>query len=243
MNVPLLQWRTCPEIKLLAKNKMRTVEFFEHEGKRYFLKRYHYAQRGLGLEECKGLQLVKDLGIRVPNVVAAGKGYFLSEEVEGSRSVEDFLESLGAHQPVPRALLESVAQTVKRLHDAKIAHKDLYLGHLFWDERERQITLIDLARARRHRIFFLRWRIKDLASLLFSSSLLKRPMRDKIHFFKMYRNCGRLRTMDKWMLRLVQRKAQRIARHTARVLNKRSVKDEVRQDTPHNSIQRILSNV
>ena len=227
----------------IAKNARRSVHVFDWQGRRYFFKCHLQAgSRGLGIREWVWNGRFADLGIPVAKAVAAGESFFISEEIQGAQSVEKILDMLGQKGGracrVPWALLKETAQIVATMHAARIAHKDLYLGHFFWDEATGRLSLIDLARAQRHSLFFSRWRVKDLASLLFSSSLLNVSLRDKIRFFHAYRKKRPLRIADWLMILWVQRKARRIALHTQKTL--RMTMDELRQDTPHNTPVRVL---
>ena len=226
--------------KLLARSSRRSVEVFSWQGNRYFFKWHHAAEGGgLGLREWEATARLGALGVPVAKAAAAGDSFFISEELAGAISLEEWLESRGdPRTSLPRRLIRDTAAIAAALHKARIAHKDLYLGHFFYDPASGTISLIDLARARAHRWFFLRWQVKDLAALLFSSSLLNVPPRDKIYFFHAYLGRNKLRTMDRLLARLAQRKARRIARHTARALRK-CPGGELRQATAHNALDRI----
>lgn len=226
---------------LLAKSPRRSVEVFTWQGKRYFFKWHHAAEgRGLGLREWEATIRAGSLGIPVPKAAAAGDSFFISEALPGAISLEDWLEAESTRRTrIPRPLIQDAAAIAAALHKARMAHKDLYLGHFFYDAETGTVSLIDLARVQEHRWFFPRWRVKDLAALLFSSSLLNVAPRDKISFFHAYLGRNKLRTGDRKLALRVQRKARRIARHTARTLRK-SPGGELRQATPHNALDRVV---
>ena len=86
--------------------------------------------------------------------------------------------------------LAAVAQLVARMHSRRIAHRDLYLCHLYWDESASALSLIDVARARPRRWRWRRWQVKDLAALWASA----RPWlseQSALRFLVLYlRACG-----------------------------------------------------
>ncbi len=133
---------------------------------------------------------------------------------------------------VRRGLSRTLAQVVARLHDNRLIHRDLYLAHVFIDDRlgadfaDPSLTLIDLQRVFRPWLAGLwgaipgagwwRWVVKDLASLNYSTPADAASTADRVRWFKQYRGVDRLGRGDKLLLRWVTRKTRRIARHDAR---------------------------
>ena len=74
-----------------------------------------------------------------------------------------------------------------------------------------ELVLIDLMRLKHSRLS--RWRIKDLAQLLFSSDLPGITRTDRFRFFKQYLGLRRLDATARRLLRRVQRKAALYHRH------------------------------
>ena len=75
------------------------------------------------------------------------------------------------------------------------------------------LVLIDLMRLKQSRL--ARWRIKDLAQLLFSSDLPGITRTDRLRFFKKYLGIRRLDGDARWLLRRIQWKASLYHRHNA----------------------------
>jgi heptose I phosphotransferase len=65
-----------------------------------------------------------------------------------------------------------------------------------------------------------RWRIKDLAQLLFSSDLPGITRTDRLRFFKKYLGIRRLDADARWLLRRIQWKASLYHRHNATLARK-----------------------
>lgn len=107
-----------------------------------------------------------------------------------------------------------LARQVRRLHAAGLHHQDLYLCHLLLTpDRPEEITIIDLGRVRRHRSLPLRWIIKDLSQLHFSSP--RATLTERLRFLREY--LGRhLNSADRSLVARVLRKSLQISRHTRR---------------------------
>jgi heptosyltransferase-2 len=114
-----------------------------------------------------------------------------------------------------RELIKKVAELVRRLHEAGLFHRDLYLAHIFLgkdDTGQERLSLIDLQRIFRPLICKRRWQVKDLAQLYYSGrEFFSRT--DIIRFLHTYLQKELLSAQDKTLARAVYRKAQRIARH------------------------------
>src|SRR5260370_24781887 len=98
-----------------------------------------------------------------------------------------------------KGLVAELARLARELHDRRFFHKDLYLCHFFiprtdlhrlvdWRGR---VYLIDLHRLAHHPWTWLRWQVKDLAQLLYSSELDGVEPRDRVLFCRLYRGPAR----------------------------------------------------
>jgi len=128
---------------------------------------------------------LKRCGIKVPRVVAyAAAGRLASrrsvvvcDELAGYISLEDVLRRWHTSPPRPsasRRLLLAVAVFVRRLHEAGVAHRDLYVCHLLlheksWEDGRAELAVLDLHRARIFASLPHYWRRRDLAAWLFSA--------------------------------------------------------------------------
>jgi len=117
-----------------------------------------------------------------------------------------------------RRLVRQVALLARALHQARFCHRDLYLSHVFVDMTEfstPKLTLIDLQRVFRPRWRKQRWRVKDLASLHFSCPRRAVSATDRLRFVLAYLAADRLTPTGKRLIRQIETKAARIARHSA----------------------------
>ncbi len=111
-------------------------------------------------------------------------------------------------------IIKQIGLYTGRMHRAGIAHQDLYLVHFFLKGKDMIPHLIDLQRVIKEKELSDRWRIKDLAELLFSA----RPMvsEDEIRIFcKAYsRAAGFELKRHTRLVKAIIKKADRIeARH------------------------------
>ncbi len=206
---------------------------------RFFLKKYFHMswwQRWLaplesfpGPRELQNLQRAAALGIPVPEPLAAGAdrrhaclSLLAVRELEGHTPLHEFiparmsLTETTEQRVVRRELTAHIAEIAQRLHSANLYHCDFYLCHFFIRESPNfsaafELVLIDLMRLKQSRL--ARWRIKDLAQLLFSSDLPGITRTDRMRFFKKYLGTRRLDGNARWLLRRIQRKASLYHRH------------------------------
>ncbi|QSH42171.1 lipopolysaccharide kinase InaA family protein [Lentisphaerota bacterium ZTH] len=114
-------------------------------------------------------------------------------------------------------LIDNIAQIAGSMHAHNYAHQDFYLVHMFVREQENdKVYLIDLQRLIIQRKLSWRWRVKDLAQLLFASKPhVSRT--DILRFWKKYCSiAGKRFFSDKFIIHSVQGKAARIAARDAR---------------------------
>ena len=87
------------------------------------------------------------------------------------------------------------------------------------DNPER-LYVIDLHRVNVRDKVGRRWRVKDLAALLFSSLEVPVTHGQRLAFYKRYMQIRRLSADDKTLIRLIVRKCDKIARHTEKMYRK-----------------------
>ena len=125
---------------------------------------------------------------------ARRRSFVLCEELSGYDSLEAVVADWARQPPSPRArrrLIMAVARFVRRLHEAGVAHRDLYICHLMldrqkWAEGEVRLAVLDLHRARLQPELSAYWRKRDLAALLFSTLDLDLPLRSRLRFLRIY---------------------------------------------------------
>jgi hypothetical protein len=130
------------------------------------------------------------------------------------RASELFAKFAKADRVRRRKLIRGIAELAAGMHKAKMAHQDFYLVHLFVREKEDdRVCLIDLQRVVFEESFSERWRVKDLAQLLFSAEkLVSRP--DILYFWRIYTDVAGVELYgDSSLVNRIFRKAARIRRH------------------------------
>ncbi|MDQ1330892.1 MAG: lipopolysaccharide core heptose(I) kinase, partial [Thermodesulfobacteriota bacterium] len=115
-------------------------------------------------------------------------------------SLEDFCRNWQKMPPsytLKKSLITKVAETARILHENGMNHRDLYICHFLLElssgiagsgSRNPEIHLIDLHRVQFHRKTPLRWKVKDIAALYFSSMDTGLTNRDLLRFMRVYRN-------------------------------------------------------
>ncbi|MBI4575178.1 MAG: hypothetical protein HY722_02830 [Planctomycetes bacterium] len=188
----------------------------------YFKRQADYLAR----HEWEAIRAVRRGGVPVPSTAAAwGEtgSVLISLAPRGASPLEDVRPtSLAPYRR--RDLVRRVAELARRFHETGWVHKDLNLAHLIGGPHAGDLWLIDFARAQpRGRVMDLRWRVKDLASLLYSARQGGWSAADVLRFLRTYtgrdEECARRRwtTGERGLMKWVQAKAARIAWHEARV--------------------------
>jgi serine/threonine protein kinase len=168
--------------------------------------------------------LLARIGIQTPALVAYGtrwgcliekQSFIITEEIDGS-SLEKRLPACLAdlnplQNPAPRRqFLNRLADWVAVFHQNGFCHRDLYLSHIFWTDRD-EFVLIDLHRTFRPHLFKQRWRLKDLTQLYYSAPGQAVSRTDRLRFYLRYVGRTNLTAADKRLIRKIKRKAWRIA--------------------------------
>lgn len=188
-----------------------------------------------GLCEWTHLEQAEGLGIPVPPAMAAAQWVGPRGRLQSLLASAELTDQLALHEAIPlasrtlppeafdlwkRGLIAEMVRLSKRMHDRKWFHQDLYLCHFYvavadienpppsWAGRA---TMIDFHRFGRHRVQSLRYRVKDLAQLLFSSEVEGVTPRDRVRFARAYFGPRRAR----WEKKLILLKYRRYRRHNA----------------------------
>lgn len=157
--------------------------------------------------EWLAIQKLTELGVDTMTTVGYGtrgcspatkQSFLITEDLQGTESLEDFCRSWLETPPNPvlkRALIKKIATVSRILHDNGINHRDYYLCHFLLDVSlgkdqldPNHLTpyLIDLHRVQFRSTVPLRWRVKDLSSLYFSSLEIGLTQRDLYRFMCEY---------------------------------------------------------
>ena len=148
---------------------------------------------------------------------ATGRSFIVTAEIEGAVPADDYAHAhFASKDPAAararRRFVRRLAEIVRRLHAAKLCHRDLYLCHAFVKETagEFQIHLIDLQRVARFTL--PRWKVKDVAQLEYSRGEGTFTRTDAVRFLHGYFAVKRLDPKHKRFAAQVLRKAARIRR-------------------------------
>lgn len=213
----LFAWAQTAEGQVYRQVKGRSTLRVTLNGQAYFLKRHQgvgwkeiaknwlVAKRPvLGAEnEWRACLRLAAYGIAAPKVAAFARqggnparrnSFVLCEELAGFVSLEAVAEEWVAKPPSAQArrrLVQAVAELVRDLHAAGVAHRDLYICHLLahrrnWAQGVPQLAVLDLHRARLHKLIPAFWRKRDLAALLFSTLTLDLPQFSRLRFLRAY---------------------------------------------------------
>lgn len=146
-------------------------------------------------EACRHLE---QAGVTAPTVAAFGESddspaqrssFVMCDELSGFEDLERLTESWPAEPPDPlsrRRLVHLIAGFVRRLHNAGVVHRDLYLCHLLLNPATDEMAVLDLHRALIFDRLPDRWRERDLAALLFSSLDLPLSRLSWLRFVRVY---------------------------------------------------------
>src|SRR5690606_1974578 len=126
---------------------------------------------------------------------ATRRSFLITEALEPTQPLDEHCRGWRDAPPERRwrhAVIERVADMVRRMHEGGMNHRDLYLVHflLHLDPAptpdDFRISLIDLHRAQIRARTPRRWRDKDLAALNFASLEAGLTDRDRLRFARIY---------------------------------------------------------
>lgn len=121
--------------------------------------------------------------------------FIVTEAIEPATDLDTYTKDWRNCPPTPtlkRRLIGEVARIARNMHENGLNHRDFYLCHflLAADDASAKsgarLALIDLHRMQIRKVTPMRWRDKDLASLLFSSLKIGLTQRDFLRFLKVY---------------------------------------------------------
>ena len=176
-------------------------------------------------------------GINTPKTIAFGeqwngffekKSFCITEQIPNAEALErqlpDCFKNDSPDKSTPESSIRSeklnkrrqficdLAEFVRKFHDTGFRHRDLYLSHIFYDDR-RMFHLIDLARCFKPAILSKRYRVKDIAQLFYSAPGSIFTHADRMRFYKALACVRKIKSSDKLFIRKIIRKANRIATH------------------------------
>jgi hypothetical protein len=194
-----------------------------------------------GLQEWQRIRWAQEQGLPVPRAIAAGQFIGPWGRLQGFLAVEELHGMLPLHEAIPRAfrtldprsfarwkrgLIVELARLARELHRRKVFHKDLYFCHFYIPESftrtvptnwTNQAVMIDLHRLAGHTLTAKWWQVKDLAQLMFSSEVEGVTARDRVRFWRLYRQgWPDNRAPGEWLRPLIRWKWQLYREHNQR---------------------------
>jgi heptose I phosphotransferase len=177
-----------------------------------------------GLAEAAAVGCCQAAGVATMQVLAAGataarlpwqrQSFFLSEHLADSQPADDFWQSNVANPARfdggrRQAFLDALANAARRFHEAGLYHRDFYWCHFLVREPAAGrfvVHLIDLQRVGRPQWLKLRWWLKDLAQLWFSTPGDVTEA-EKRRLYQRYCDAASLRWPERLFYRLIRLRA------------------------------------
>jgi hypothetical protein len=163
--------------------------------------------------EWRAIQRLQQLDVDTMTLVGYGErglnparrqSFVITEALEETISLEDFCADWEKHPPTTkvelgfkRALINKLAEVSRRMHENGLNHRDYYLCHFLLDRSDEamkdpaslpRLSLIDLHRVQIRKRTPLRWVVKDIGGLYFSSMRIGLTRRDLYRFMTVYKN-------------------------------------------------------
>lgn len=185
--------------------------------------------------EWYAIQSLERLNIGTLTPVAFGKkglnpakqfSFVVTEELTDTISLAKYVELWKDNPPsfkFKRALIRHIAGIAKAIHDEGLSHKDFYLCHFLLQrslvdnpvlDLTGKIYVVDLHRMEQRKFNAIRWIVKDIGALYFSTMDLQLTRRDYFYFMKLYSGLPLSETLTSqgqfW--RKVEKKARRLYR-------------------------------
>ncbi len=169
------------------------------------------------LNEWHGVHRLTDLEIDTMTVVGYGlrgknpatrHSFIITEALPTSTSLEDFTQSWKTNPPIlkkdilfKKQMINKVAEVTRTMHENGANHRDCYLCHFLLhlpneeDTSSARLYLIDLHRMQLRRKTPVRWKVKDVAGLYYSSMDIGLTKRDLFRFMMAYRGLSLRETL------------------------------------------------
>ncbi|MBV1876235.1 MAG: lipopolysaccharide core heptose(I) kinase RfaP [Pseudomonadales bacterium] len=144
----------------------------------------------------------------------------ITRALENTQSLEELADQNAIDLNLRRLLVDQIANVARTMHGSGMNHRDFYICHFLLQQTaaetasEIKIFLIDLHRAQLRARTPARWRVKDLAGLLFSSIDADITRNDIFRFMRLYSAKPLRRTMveDRKIWRSVLQRAGKLYR-------------------------------
>jgi len=146
------------------------------------------------------------------NNPATQQSFVITEALENTTSLEDYCRNWKKNPPSLREkwrLIKHVAHIAKIMHEKGVNHRDFYICHFLLNNNTSHLTVIDWHRAQVRSNVPFRWKVKDIAGLLFSSMDLGLTQRDLWRFMRVYN-----KSYEPFFWRCVIKRAVKLYRKT-----------------------------
>jgi tRNA A-37 threonylcarbamoyl transferase component Bud32 len=172
----------------------RTWRAYTKDGLRTLLR--HGRVHSISWQEWENSLSLHQAGLKTAPLVAYGEdcgwlrerfSFLITESVEGEGTLEQFLQE--CHHPEHRhRVLDALARSIRKMHEAGLAMPDLFTRHIFLDLPGDQpvFYFIDMARLDRRAGGSVSGRVRDLAALNVTAPLRHVSMRERLRFLRIY---------------------------------------------------------
>ena len=203
---------------------------------------WHFSSPRSAMDEWKNILAFHARGIPTMVPLAAGirkpsgfkrESFLLTREIEEVERLEHYLPRNFSpplnsyHIKEKRALIKELALLVKRMHVSGFNHRDLYLCHILVKkdaENNWKIFFADLHRVDQRKKVGLRWRVKDLAALNYSSDENLITRADRLRFITHYLGEKKLDANARLFIRKIVKKTDKIRSHDLKIRKRASIK-------------------
>lgn len=188
------------------------------------------------MQEFNHLASARQLGLQVPDSLAVVEFIGPGTKLRSALAVRELENMIPLHEAIPlasvrmvpkvfkqwkKSLVAEMARMARMLHDRHWFHKDLYLCHFYIHKNNTfripewrdNVVLIDLHRLGSHPWTSQVWKIKDLAQLIYSSEIEGVDDKDRIEFWRSYRDLGPKSVLDQILLWVIKLKWGRYRKH------------------------------
>lgn len=183
--------------------------------------------RSAAQQELEAIHYLRQIGISTLTPIACGEmpirfwesqSFIITEEMCGIKLESYIVDMPKWRQDIDfrRNLVKKLAQIANTMHCHQIHHQDFYLGHILisWqDEKNFELSLIDLQRMRKRRKLGLRWRVKDISQLNYGSPPPLVTKTDRMRFLSHYQQRKPQTLRDRLWISWIEMRNRKMARH------------------------------
>ncbi|MBN1805378.1 MAG: lipopolysaccharide heptosyltransferase II [Sedimentisphaerales bacterium] len=187
----------------------------------------HHNHKSDAFREFDAAYKLTTRNINTPKVICYGeqrnalfetRSFIITEKIPDAESLErqlpDCFSGSATIEKIKqrRNFIVQAAAFIKKFHETKYRHRDLYFSHIFYN-KSGEFYLIDLARVFRPFLLRKRFQIKDIAQVYYSAPKKFFSDTDRLRFYMTYATQSKLRRKDKLFIRKVIKKAEQMAQH------------------------------